>query len=393
MNNAPAADRRLSRLILAFYLASIALLPWSWFPPFPLSHHNAQWSDAVFAVTAALWVVQKWRAGLRPHFRAIHIALICYLGFAALSLVFSSADKVVGSLKLLGLAELCLLAVITSDLAKRPGMATLIARVVAVDSLLIGAAAVAGLLLFYAGTRTPLIGTYGDLIASPWYARAQAGTYQPNLLASFCIFASAVVAYGRAEMPVKLRRAAQAALWIAVALTFSRAILGFALAALIRSARTRRRRAIAAACAAVFAGVVVSLSIWDLSLDPARPLDMHIVSDTAPSRRQAAVSSLHTLVANPVFGSGPATHPGRYRGLPFDAHLTPLNIAATLGLPALAAFTLIFVLLWRGRDRGGDVAVWSGLAGLALDALASDIEDFRHLWVMIGLADADRGHR
>jgi hypothetical protein len=344
-------------------------------------------------VTAVIWAAEKLRAGRWPHFRAIHLALFCYFGFAALSLVFSEADKVVGSLKLLGIAELCLLAVITSDLAERPGVVTLIVRIVAVNSILIGAAAVAGLLLFYAGIRTPLIGIYGDLVPSPWYGRAQAGTYHPNLLASFCIFASAVVAHSKAEIPVKLRRAAQAALWVAVALTFSRAIFGFVIAALIRNAHTRRRRAIAAVCAAVFAGLIVSLSIWNLSLDPARPLEAGIDSSEASSRRQAFTTSLRALVASPAFGSGPGTNPGRYRDRPFDAHLTPLNIAATLGLPALAAFTAIFVLLWRDRDRAGDVAIWSGLAGLALDALASDIEDFRHLWVMIGLADTDRGRR
>jgi hypothetical protein len=387
------ADRRLSRLVLISYLASIALLPWSWFPPFPLSHHNAQWSDAVFAVAAALWAAEKLRVGLWPRLRAIHIALLCYFGFAALSLLFSSADRFAGSLKLLGIAELCLLAVITSDLAGRPGVVTLIVRIVAVNSILIGAAAVAGLLFFYAGIRTPLIGIYGDLVVSPWYGRAQAGTYHPNLLASYCIFASAVVAHSRADVSIKLRRAAQAALWIAVALTFSRAILGFVIAALIRNAHTRRSRAIAAACAIVIAGLIVSLSVWNLSLDPTRPLEASIDASEGSSRRQAFTTSLRALVANPLFGSGPGTHPGRYRDRPFDAHLTPLNIAATLGLPALAAFTAIFVLLWRGRDRAGDVAIWSGLAGLALDALASDIEDFRHLWVMIGLADADRSRR
>jgi hypothetical protein len=56
--------------------------------------------------------------------------------------------------------------------------------------------------------------------------------------------------------------------------------------------------------------------------------------------------------------------------VPLRAHLTPLNIAATMGAPALVAFAL--------------------LAGLALDGLAQDIDHFRHVWVMIGLADADR---
>jgi small-conductance mechanosensitive channel len=75
-------------------------------------------------------------------------------------------------------------------------------------------------------------------------------------------------------------------------------------------------------------------------------------------------------------------------GQPFRAHLTPLNVAATLGLPALVALSVFVALLWRERRRPTDVAIWSGLAGLALDALAQDVEHFRHVWILLGLAAA-----
>jgi hypothetical protein len=52
----------------------------------------------------------------------------------------------------------------------------------------------------------------------------------------------------------------------------------------------------------------------------------------------------------------------------------------------LVTFTALFVILWRKRRLPVDLALWGGLAGLAVDALAQDIEDFRHLWVLIGLA-------
>ena len=61
-------------------------------------------------------------------------------------------------------------------------------------------------------------------------------------------------------------------------------------------------------------------------------------------------------------------------GQPFDAHCTPLNVAATLGLPALAGFALIPFALWRSRSRPLDRATWGMLAGLALDALGQDVE-------------------
>ena len=44
--------------------------------------------------------------------------------------------------------------------------------------------------------------------------------------------------------------------------------------------------------------------------------------------------------------------------------------------------------MWRGRVRPTDLAIWGGLAGLAVDGLTQDIEEFRHVWVMLGLAMA-----
>ena len=66
------------------------------------------------------------------------------------------------------------------------------------------------------------------------------------------------------------------------------------------------------------------------------------------------------------------------------------------------AVVLVWVGLTRGiaplnrlqslirRRRPTDVATWSALAAMALDSLSMDIHRFRHLWVLLGLADADR---
>ena len=379
----------MSSLVLALYLISLFLLPWTWFPPFPWLHEHAQWSDAVFAATAVAWLVERWQLGKWPRFRSAHTGLALYLVFACLSLLLAAPSLREGVPKLLGVAELCTLAFITSDLASRPGIRPAIARTIAATSLVTFVAAIAGLVLFFTGAGSQLIGIYGELEPSPWYARIQAGTYNPNLLASFCIFASATVAHRDGELPVWLRRLTLAALWITVCLTFSRGILGFVLAAVIRAARTPRRRVAATACAAVFVVLVISLTVWRPSINPTHPLDARF--ESAPSaRHQAASSALTTLLANPLFGSGLGTHPGQYRGAPFDSHSTLLNIAATLGLPALAAFSFLIASLWLRRKRPTDLALWGGLAGLAVDGLAQDTEDFRHVWVMIGLADADR---
>ena len=381
----PPSPKLLSRILLALYLVVLALLPWSWFPPFPWLHQHAQWGDVIFAATAAVWVIEAFWARRWPQIRPIHVALALYLVFALCSFLLTTVNRS-STAKLLGIAELCILAVITSDIASRPGIIPTIGRVILVTALLTAAAGITGVVLFYAGVESRLIGTYGDLVPSANYARVQAGFYQPNLLASFCIFAAAVIK--NVEVCPRLRRATAAALWLTVLLTFSRGILAFGLAAAIRGANTHFRRVLASAFAAFCVVVIAALSVWNLEFDPSSPRTARFNIFTATSRWSALTSSFLTQVANPVSGSGPDTHPGRYLGIPFDAHLTPLNIAATLGLPALMAFACLCSMLWRGRHRPTDVAIWSGIAGLALDALAQDVEDFRHVWVIIGLADA-----
>src|SRR5215471_11289314 len=109
-----------SRVLIALYLTALALIPWTWFPPFPWLHAHAQWSDAVFAATFALWVVEKLREGKWPRFRPVHAAIALYLCAAAFSALLSSADRRAGLLKTVGIAELCALAVVTADLVARP---------------------------------------------------------------------------------------------------------------------------------------------------------------------------------------------------------------------------------------------------------------------------------
>jgi hypothetical protein len=380
-------DTLWSRSVRWLYLITLALLPWSWFPPFPWLHEHAQWSDVLFAITALAWVIEIISQKKTLRLRWIHATLAGYLIAAALSLAFARANQWTGIFKLLGLAELCALAVITADLSSRPRFARWIARTVMWSSLLVAGAALTGLLLHYAGIHARLIGIYGDLTPSPWYARVQAGTYNPNLLASYCIFAAAVIERDEAELPRWLRRVTLGALWLTVIFTFSRAILGFALAAMIRIARTRSRQALTIVCATGCVAVICALTFWNLKLDPLRPLEARLESNATSPRWQALISSLRTLKQHPLTGSGPGNSPGANRGSSIDAHLTFLNLAATMGLPALTAFAWLLVLLWKNRKRPTDVAVWSGLAGMALDSLAADIEDFRHLWVLFGLAD------
>ena len=176
---------------------------------------------------------------------------------------------------------------------------------------------------------------------------------------------------------------------LTVVLTTSRAILAFALAAAIRGATTPFRRRFAAALAAALVLAIAALTVVNVTFYPLRPWDARCArgrrcacSRPRPRSRRSSPT--------PSSAPAPAPRPAAAALLPFDAHLTPLNVAATLGLPALAGLALAVVALWRARSRPTDLATWGMLAGLALDGLGQDVEDFRHVWVALGLADAGR---
>jgi hypothetical protein len=368
------------------YLASLALLPWSSFPPFPWLHEHAQWSDALLALAAGAWVLERARVGSWPRLRAHHAAMAGYCGWAVVSHLAAGCEPRAGSFKLLGMAALCALAFLTEDVASRPGGLPAIARTIAWTGLAAGLAALLGVALHQAGVATPLVSHAGDLEPGR-YARARAGFPLPNLLASFAIAGVAIVGHPGAGPPSGPRRAAQAALAVAAALSMSRGVLGLVLAVLVRQATTAGARALSWAWALASAATLAALTLWNVALDPTRPWDARLRPEPS-SRREALLSAGLTLADHPFTGTGPGTSPGSCGGVPCDAHFTPLNVAATLGLPALAALLAVPILLWRRRSRPSDLAVWGGLAGMALDALAQDVEDFRHLWVLFGLAAA-----
>jgi hypothetical protein len=277
--------------------------------------------------------------------------------------------------------------VVTADLVPRIGF-PVVARVVAGTALLTAAAAVGGVVLFFLGVPTPFVGTYGDLVPGA-YARAQAGLGHPNLLASYCVFAYGAIAREDTSLSPLLRRFVLGAVFLTSLLTLSRAILALTLAALIHHATTPMRRRLAAAATVLFALLVASLTWFNLSLDPTRPWEARLL-DTPSPRRQALVSSLATLGAHPWLGTGPGSSPGTRDGAPFDAHCTALNVAATLGLPALLGLALVPRGRWRDRPRPTDLATWGMLAGFALEGLGHDVEDFRHVWIALGLAACPR---
>ena len=384
----------LARPAFALYLLALATLGFKWLSPLASFQENAGWTDVFVAVAALAWIVERAVARSFPRPRLFHLALALWLAAALLSLAFADA-KGTGARNFLLLCELAALAVLTSEYASdRDGLRAIVVVIAAV-SLVTASLAALGLALFYLGEDTSLIGVYGEqFIRSDYYARVAAGFSTPPLLASFCIFASAVVAREDSPLSPRLTAIVQIALSAVVLFTFSRGAIAFFMAMGIRIAYRRldARAAMRVTLALVAASVAVLavLTVGRLHLDPTRPSTITYEVPDPGNRREAFDTGLDTLADHPLTGKGPGTYVSLNRGLPFRAHFTPLNVAATMGLPALAALVFLVVVLWRERRRPTPIATWTGLLALFVDGLAQDVEHFRHVWVMIGLADADR---
>ena len=338
------------------------------------------------ALAAVAWLDEQRREGLRVAGTA-ELALALFVLLAGLSFAFAPAGWGSTFGDFVGAGALATIAFLTSRFAAERSAFQLIVLVVAVTSMLVVGAALLGLALFYADVETSLVGGYGALVGSSDYARVQAALIHPALLGSYCIFASAVIAQGTDVLPRRLRQAAQVALAVTVVLTFSRAILGFALAALIRFADTPRRRALAAAAGLACIAAMAVLSFAVISLDPSHPFDLRVSTAQEPVRSQELTAAIDTAGEHPLLGTGPGSLPGEAEGFGRrQAHNTPVGVAATLGIPALLVLIAFLALLWRDRSRPTNRATWGGLAGLGLDGLGQDIEHFRHVWVLIGIA-------
>jgi hypothetical protein len=386
----------------ALYLAALLLLPFKWLSPF--SHQQAGWTDVVIAAATVTWAWEGLRAGARVRLRAPHWFGLAYLGFAALSALLAPAGLSTGAVGVLIMLELAALAVLTSDFAREPERRSAIVMAILIVVFVTLVQVLIALALFYAGVHGSLVSAgsrgsllYGWLAApSSVYVRVEAGFYSAPLLASFCVFASALLARGDTGIPAPWRRIGQIALAIIVLSTFSRGIIAFGLAIILRAAH--RRGTARARATAVLASVLAVLAVASLTVSEFYPNFSHPLKTviTTPFRERGndriepITTSFHTFVTHPLLGLGPNSIAGRYVNQPLRAHLTPLNLAATMGLPALIAVVGIVWSIWRARRRPTDVTIWSGLAGLGLDAMAQDVEHFRHVWIMLGLADAER---
>jgi hypothetical protein len=366
------------------WLAAVGALAVRWGSPLAGFYERAILADVLIGVAAVLFVWEVLNGRIRFRWRPWHFWLAAYAGWIAVA-ALASPDSSEGLKTFVLVAELSVFAVITACLAEPPRAARALGRVTLAAVAFTFAVTLIALAAFYAGHDTGLIGHYGDIAPSSRYARVRAGFESAPLLASWCIAASAVLAWPRCELPPRWRLAGQCALALVVVTTLSRAVLAFGLALVIRWAAAspeRARKVVVAGAAVAVVTVLALLTVGNLRTSP---LSYDISQPGA--RRETAIVAWRATRAHPLVGVGPSNQPGFVYGQGLRrAHVTPLNVAATAGLPALIALAGLAVALWRGRTRPTDIAIWSGLAALLLDGLTLDIDHFRHVWLLIGLA-------
>lgn len=174
-------------------LVSLAVIPWQRIAEFDNRLATGVGDIVALAGFAALalasWRKESWAGALG---RIVPlwgwIALGSYLGMSLVSIIVSP-DRGAG-MRLLG-ARVLVAAVfmLFGTLAAEVSFVRRAAVVVGVNAVATSMAAAAGLIAFYTERSTDLIGAYGSLQESASYARVQAGFDNPNLLASYCLFA------------------------------------------------------------------------------------------------------------------------------------------------------------------------------------------------------------
>jgi hypothetical protein len=350
-------------------------------PSLPLPGH-AQWSDlAALLATAALLASRPRR--LVPG--ALAGAAIAYAGWAALSSLIHGA----GGWKALGVAELACVMMVTSALASDPAMRDRVLRVWLAAATAWSAVALVGVALAIAQVPSVLYDPRGGDLNLPWRARGLFVT--SNLLASYLVVPLVLLVTDGKRWLGRWRAPALVLVGAAFAATLSRTWLAAALAALWLTTRGWKRTA----------GVTLLLlaTLASVRLDLYRDAAGHVTVSTAPGVRwRLAEAALGSALAHPLVGVGPDAWPARIDwprpGDPpteLSAHSTPLDVAARLGFPALLAFLLVCALALRDGSRATDddptrAVLYACLCALFFDALTTDAENFRHLWLLFGLA-------
>ena len=382
------------------WLAFVATMAVDWPAP-PLPAHAA-WADAAMAL-AGLAFALAWIRGevrLATGGGALSAAL-GYVTWAGVSAAWAGH----GAWKWLGLVELSGVFALACGFGSDEEFRDKILRAWIGGAAVLCVAGLVGSGLTALGYVTPLTSTGG---AFGWSVRPKGLCTGTDMLATACL-APALFVLGDGAGDDARRWVGRARPWLlalfglTIALTLSRTALALAWGVVLLRVRRRGAAVVSAVIAALGLAALVAVVF---RYDPVLP-DVGLQWSAAPGLRlRIAESALDTFAHHPLFGVGPASHaawlgdwpragaPPR----PWDAHLTPLDLLAVLGAPGLALFALFVGLALRAgwRQRPSDPVrrlVLVAAAATLFDGLSLDLEDFRHVWLLLGLVAAGAPRR
>jgi len=172
---------------------------------------------------------------------------------------------------------------------------------------------------------------------------------------------------------------------VALLFSFSRTVAALALVLAgaelwCRGAPRWLRLAWIAAALATGAGLWISIR-YQVVLNPLAPWALEVI-DTDGTRFAIWRDATATLSENPIFGIGPGTLVADG----WSAHNTWINLWAGIGFVPLAAFAYLMVAALVAAIRLPLVGVAGAQTLMLIDSLPTDIEDMRHVWLLIGIA-------
>lgn len=342
-----------------------------------------QLSDIVFAL-AFVWFLRA-RCEIPPAIASLPIA-----AFAAGAAV--SAQSGGSPVKLLGHFELAALGWMA--VCASPRYARWLRRGLVVAAAFAALAAMAGLAVFYTGIagydaagrpENPLLYIHGSLVPGD-YPRPRGTLVTGAMLTSVVATGLALLWFERDLVPGGwLRRLIYAGCLTALFFAFSRTIATFAIVVVVAGLWRREsprwaRGAGMIAAAAYAAALWVSLR-YQVVLNPMQPWAVEVLAADGDrfGRWRIAVAA---IAENPVLGAGPGVSVADG----WSAHNTWLNLWAVLGLAPLAAFAVLMMASVRAAIGQRLPGVACALIFLLIESLYNDIEDMRHVWILIGIA-------
>lgn len=342
-----------------------------------------QLSDVFFALAFAHFLIT--RRELPPTGVAVPIAAFA-AGAAASALFGGSPVKLLGHLMLAALGWMAVCA--------SPEDSRTLRRALAIAAALAALSAMAAVAGFFAGIigydaagnpDSPLLYIHGALVPDH-YPRPRGTMVTGALLTSLVATGFAILWFEPELVPGRwARRLIFASFVLTLFFAFSRTIATFAVV-LIGAALWRRdspawARTTFLGVAAVYAAALWISLRYHVVLNPTEPWAVDVLASDGDrfGRWRIAVA---TIAENPVLGVGP--------GVPvaegWSAHNTWLNLWAGIGIVPLVAFAFLMLASLRAAIRARRFGVSCALIVALIESAYIDIEDLRHLWLLIGIA-------